>query len=59
MIDHVFNLCVDVLIWLAGIFGASYEAVNVVFFLHSLACPHTLDGVCHLASEKDHQTTQT
>jgi hypothetical protein len=32
MIDSVFRLCVDILVWLAGIFGVSYEAVNVAIF---------------------------
>ncbi len=33
MIDYLFYLCVDILIWLAKITGTTYEFVNIVIFV--------------------------
>lgn len=30
--DSIFNLCVDVLYYLANIFNCSYETINVIIF---------------------------
>jgi hypothetical protein len=32
MIDRVFNLCVDILVSLASLFGTTYEAINIWIF---------------------------
>lgn len=32
MIDRAFNSCVEILIWMAGLCGISYEAINVIIF---------------------------
>ena len=32
MIDRIFDLCVDLLVWLAEKFGTSYKAINVWLF---------------------------
>jgi hypothetical protein len=32
MIDRTFNGCVEILIWMAGLCGISYEAINVIIF---------------------------
>jgi hypothetical protein len=32
MIDNVFNLCVDFLVWLAGVTGTTYKQINVIIF---------------------------
>jgi hypothetical protein len=31
-IDGVFDLCVDILLWTADLFGISYNGINVWFF---------------------------
>jgi hypothetical protein len=33
MIDTIFNLCVQLLLWLADLLGITYEAVNVWIFV--------------------------
>tara|TARA_A100001234_G_scaffold138799_1_gene121844 strand:+ start:302 stop:487 length:186 start_codon:yes stop_codon:yes gene_type:complete len=33
MIDYLFYLCVDILIWLAKVTGTTYEFVNIVIFV--------------------------
>jgi hypothetical protein len=33
MIDNIFNLCVQLLLWLADLLGITYEAVNVWIFV--------------------------
>lgn len=33
MIDAIFGLCVQILIWLANAFGVSYKAINVYIFV--------------------------
>ena len=33
MIDYIFYLCVDILIWLAKITGTSYEFINILIFI--------------------------
>tara|TARA_B100001173_G_scaffold271502_1_gene249480 strand:- start:103 stop:294 length:192 start_codon:yes stop_codon:yes gene_type:complete len=33
MIDYIFYLCVDILIWLAKITGTSYELINILIFI--------------------------
>ena len=33
MVDYIFYLCVDILIWLAKITGTSYEFVNILIFV--------------------------
>ena len=33
MIDYIFYLCVDILIWLAKITGTSYEFINILIFV--------------------------
>ncbi len=32
MTDRIFQLCVDLLVWLARLLGTSYEVVNVWIF---------------------------
>lgn len=32
MISKIFQLCVDLLVWLAGLLGMTYEGVNVWIF---------------------------
>ena len=33
MIDYLFYLCVDILVWIANFTGTSYEFVNIVIFV--------------------------
>lgn len=33
MIDYIFYLCVDILIWLAKATGTSYEFINILIFI--------------------------
>ena len=33
MIDYIFYLCVDILIWLAKVTGTSYEFINILIFI--------------------------
>ena len=32
LINNIFDWCVRFLVWLAGIFGLTYKAVNVIIF---------------------------
>jgi hypothetical protein len=32
MIDACFDLCVDILLWLADLFGVSYNTINIWIF---------------------------
>jgi len=33
MIDYIFYLCVDILIWLAKATGTTYEFINILIFI--------------------------
>jgi len=33
MIDYIFYLCVDILIWLAKVSGTTYEFINILIFI--------------------------
>ena len=33
MIDYLFYLCVDILIWLAELTGTTYELINILIFV--------------------------
>ena len=33
MIDYIFYLCVDILVWLANLTGTTYEFVNIIIFI--------------------------
>ena len=33
MIDYLFYLCVDILVWLAKATGTTYEFVNIIIFV--------------------------
>lgn len=33
MIDYLFYLCVDILVWLSKATGTSYEFVNIIIFV--------------------------
>ena len=33
MVDYIFYLCVDILIWLAKVTGTSYEFINILIFI--------------------------
>jgi len=33
MIDYIFYLCVDILVWLAKITGTTYEFINILIFI--------------------------
>ena len=33
MIDYIFYLCVDILIWLAKVTGTTYEFINILIFI--------------------------
>ena len=33
MIDYLFYLCVDILVWIAKATGTTYEFVNIVIFI--------------------------
>tara|TARA_Y100000817_G_scaffold233251_1_gene185605 strand:- start:166 stop:387 length:222 start_codon:yes stop_codon:yes gene_type:complete len=33
MVDVIFYVCVDILVWLANLFGISYELINIIIFI--------------------------
>ena len=33
MIDYIFYLCVDILIWIANATGTTYEFINILIFI--------------------------
>ena len=33
MVDYLFYLCVDILIWLAELTGTTYELINILIFI--------------------------
>ena len=33
MVDYIFYLCVDFLVWLAKITGTTYELINIIIFI--------------------------
>ncbi len=33
MIDYLFYLCVDILVWLAELTGTTYELINILIFV--------------------------
>ena len=33
MIDYLFYLCVDILVWLAELTGTTYELINIIIFI--------------------------
>ena len=33
MVNYIFYLCVDILVWLAKITGTSYEFINILIFI--------------------------
>ena len=33
MIDYIFYLCVDFLVWLAKVTGTTYELINIIIFI--------------------------
>ena len=33
MIDYIFYLCIDILIWLAKATGTTYEFINILIFI--------------------------
>ena len=33
MVDYLFYLCVDILIWLAELTGTTYELINIIIFV--------------------------
>ena len=33
MIDYIFYLCVDILVWLVKVTGTTYEFVNILIFI--------------------------
>ena len=33
MIDYLFYLCVDILVWLAELTGTTYELINILIFI--------------------------
>ena len=33
MIDYLFYLCVDILVWLAELTGITYELINIIIFV--------------------------
>ena len=33
MIDYIFYVCVDILIWLAKVTGTTYEFINILIFI--------------------------
>ena len=35
MIDYIFYLCIDILIWLAKATGTTYEFINILIFIIS------------------------
>ena len=37
MIDYLFYLCVDILVWLAELTGTTYELINIIIFVNWLS----------------------
>ena len=35
MVDYLFYLCVDILVWLAELTGTTYELINILIFVIS------------------------
>ena len=33
MVDYLFYLCVDILVWLAELTNLSYELINIIIFI--------------------------
>ncbi len=33
MIDYIFYLCVDILVWMAKLTGTTYELINILIFV--------------------------
>ena len=33
MVDYLFYLCVDILVWLAELTGTTYELINILIFI--------------------------
>ena len=33
MVDYLFYLCVDILVWLAELTGTTYELINIIIFV--------------------------
>tara|TARA_B100002052_G_C15778491_1_gene550404 strand:- start:107 stop:298 length:192 start_codon:yes stop_codon:yes gene_type:complete len=33
MVDYLFYLCVDILVWLAKVTGTTYEMINIIIFI--------------------------
>ena len=33
MVDYLFYLCVDILVWLAELTGTTYELINILIFV--------------------------
>mgnify|MGYP001187226784 FL=1 len=33
MIDYIFYLCVDILVWMAKVTGTTYEFINILIFI--------------------------
>ena len=33
MVDYIFYLCVDILVWLAELTNSSYELINIIIFI--------------------------
>ena len=33
MVDYLFYLCVDILVWLAKVTGTTYELINIIIFI--------------------------
>ena len=33
MIDYLFYLCVDILVWLSELTGTTYELINIIIFV--------------------------
>ena len=33
MLDYLFYLCVDILVWLAKVTGTTYELINIIIFI--------------------------
>ncbi len=53
MIDYIFYLCVDILVWLADLTGTSYELINIIIFI--IAYPllvFLLIGIIYIQNKK-------
>ena len=53
MIDYIFYLCVDILVWLADLTGTSYELINIIIFI--IAYPlfvFILIGIIYIQNKK-------